>query len=53
MTASVPLVSVIIPNWNGKKFLAEWIGSLRAQAFGDFETILVDHGSTDGLLNLP
>jgi GT2 family glycosyltransferase len=43
-----PLLSVIIPNWNGKKFLAECIDSLKGQTFHDFETILVDNGSTDG-----
>jgi GT2 family glycosyltransferase len=42
------LISVIIPNWNGKHFLAECIDSLRGQTFRDFETILVDNGSTDG-----
>lgn len=43
-----PLLSVIIPNWNGKRFLQECIDSLKAQTFQDFETILVDNGSTDG-----
>src|SRR4030067_2390139 len=43
-----PLLSVIIPNWNGKRFLEECIGSLRDQTFQDFEAILVDNGSTDG-----
>lgn len=42
------LISVIIPNWNGKHFLTECIDSLREQTFRDFETILVDNGSTDG-----
>jgi GT2 family glycosyltransferase len=41
-------VSVIILNWNGKKFLQECIDSLSAQTFRDFETLLVDNGSTDG-----
>jgi len=45
---SAPLISVIIPNWNGKHFLAECIDSLKEQTFRDFETILVDNGSTDG-----
>ncbi len=45
---SVPLISVIIPNWNGKHFLAECMDSLKEQTFRDFETILVDNGSTDG-----
>ncbi len=43
-----PLISIIIPNWNGKHFLAECIDSLKEQTFRDFETILVDNGSTDG-----
>jgi len=43
-----PLLSVIIPNWNGKHFLTECIDSLKEQTFHDFETILVDNGSTDG-----
>ena len=43
-----PLISVVIPNWNGKKFLPECIDSLRRQTFQNFETILVDNGSTDG-----
>jgi len=45
---SVPMISVIIPNWNGKQFLAECMDSLKEQTFHDFETILVDNGSTDG-----
>jgi len=45
---SALLISVIIPNWNGKLFLTECIDSLREQTFHDFETILVDNGSTDG-----
>jgi len=42
-----PLLSVIIPNWNGKRFLAECIDSLKGQTFQNFETILVDNGSID------
>jgi GT2 family glycosyltransferase len=41
-------VSVIILNWNGKKFLQECLDSLGAQTYRDFEAILVDNGSTDG-----
>jgi GT2 family glycosyltransferase len=43
-----PIVSVIIPNWNGRRFLAECIDSLKRQTCPDFETILVDNGSSDG-----
>lgn len=44
----MPRASVIILNWNGKTFLQECLDSLVAQTFRDFETILVDNGSTDG-----
>jgi GT2 family glycosyltransferase len=43
-------VAVVIPNWNGERFLETCLGSLREQSFEDFETILVDSGSTDGSL---
>jgi GT2 family glycosyltransferase len=42
-----PRVTVVIPNWNGERFLEICLGSLRAQTFGDFETVLVDNGSSD------
>jgi len=40
-------ISVIIPNYNGIKYLDECFCSLRGQSFKDFEVILVDDGSTD------
>jgi len=41
-------LTVVIPNWNGERFLRLCLGSLRGQTFRGFETILVDNGSTDG-----
>lgn len=41
-------VSVVIPNYNGKKFIKECIDSLALQTYTDFETIFVDNGSLDG-----
>jgi GT2 family glycosyltransferase len=40
--------SIIIPNWNGRQHLEACLSSLRGQSYTDFETILVDNGSTDG-----
>ncbi|MEK6874479.1 MAG: glycosyltransferase family 2 protein [Nanoarchaeota archaeon] len=41
-------VSVIICSWNGKHLLAPCLKSLQHQSFTNFETIIVDNGSTDG-----
>ncbi|MGZ8463858.1 MAG: glycosyltransferase family 2 protein, partial [Candidatus Deferrimicrobiaceae bacterium] len=40
--------SVIVLNWNGRPLLQECLDSVLTQTFRDFETILVDNGSTDG-----
>ena len=44
-------VTIVIPNWNGERFLELCLGSLRNQSFRDFEIILVDNGSSDGSLS--
>ena len=41
-------VSVIIPNYNGMAYLEGVLSSLEQQEFQNFETILVDNGSSDG-----
>lgn len=43
-----PKVSVIIPSYNGERFIAEAVGSILRQTFGDLELIVIDDGSTDG-----
>ena len=43
----MPRASVIIPNLNGLRFLETCLGALRRQTYRDFETIMVDDGSTD------
>ena len=45
MTA--PKISVVMPVWNGEKYLREAIEGILAQTFGDFELVVVDDGSTD------
>jgi glycosyltransferase involved in cell wall biosynthesis len=44
---SVPAVSVVVPCFNGGRFLDDLTACLRAQTFQDFELIVVDDGSTD------
>jgi GT2 family glycosyltransferase len=43
-----PLVSVVIPNWNGRHLLGECLGSLRSQTYPHLEVIVADGASTDG-----
>lgn len=46
------LVSVVIPNWNGKRFLSGCLDSLALQSYEALEVIVVDNGSSDGSLEL-
>ena len=46
--SNAPLFSVIVLNWNGRHLLEECLSSIGSQTFRDFETIVVDNGSTDG-----
>jgi GT2 family glycosyltransferase len=41
-------VSVVIPNWNGRRWLPACLASLRDQERAPAEIIVVDNGSTDG-----
>jgi len=47
-----PLISVIIPNWNGAHHLPTCLESLRRQTYPRAEVIVADNGSTDGSLDL-
>ena len=44
-SASAPTISVVLPVYNGERFLAEAIDSILQQTFTDFEFIIVDDGS--------
>ena len=47
-----PLMSVIIPNWNGAHHLPTCLNSLRRQTHPNFEVIVVDNNSSDDSLEL-
>jgi len=44
----MPLVSVIVPNYNHERYLDERLQSIFQQTFTDYEVILLDDCSTDG-----
>jgi GT2 family glycosyltransferase len=48
---SSSLISVIVVNFNGERYLGDCLESLSVQTFRDFEVIVVDNGSTDGSLD--
>lgn len=48
----MPLVSVLLPNYNNAPFLKEAIDSILHQTFRDFELLIVDDGSTDNSIDI-
>ena len=47
-----PVVSIIIPVYNTRNYVAEALQSVLDQSLADIEVIAVDDGSTDGSLEV-
>ena len=45
-----PRVTVVMPVFNGERFIGEAVASALASSFRDFEILVLDDGSTDGSL---
>lgn len=43
----MPKVSVILPTYNGSRYLKDSVPSVMSQTFRDFELLIIDDGSTD------
>jgi glycosyltransferase involved in cell wall biosynthesis len=49
----LPLVSVVIPAFNARRYVGQAIKSALDQTYPEIEVILVDDGSTDGTAEVP
>lgn len=45
--ANTPLVSVLMPVYNGEKYIKEAMDSILNQTYADFEFLIINDGSTD------
>jgi glycosyltransferase involved in cell wall biosynthesis len=45
---NLPIVTVLLPVYNGERYLREAVESILAQTLESFELLIVDDGSTDG-----
>lgn len=52
VTSQLPTISVVLPVYNGAKYLAEALDSILEQSYSDFELIVIDDGSTDESLSI-
>ena len=48
MTDTMPRIAILLPTWNGEKFLAEQLDSLLSQTYQNFVVVIRDDGSSDG-----
>ncbi|MFX0210926.1 MAG: glycosyltransferase family 2 protein [Candidatus Hodarchaeota archaeon] len=48
MPHKLPLVSIIVLNWNGKNVIRQSLDSIRKLEYPNIEVIVVDNNSTDG-----
>jgi len=48
----LPMVSVVVPVFNGEQFIGEALASLRCEQKIAVEIIVVDDGSTDGSVGI-
>lgn len=50
--SDAPKVTVLMPVYNGEKYIQEAVDSILNQTFGDFEFLIIDDGSTDQTVDI-
>jgi len=45
--SSIPKISIVILNWNGRKYLEQFLPSVLSSDYSNFEVVVADNGSTD------
>src|SRR5215471_14308042 len=48
---SSPLVTIIIPTFNRRRWIGECLDSIKAQTYRQIETLVIDDCSTDGTVD--
>ncbi|MFN8496848.1 MAG: glycosyltransferase [Anaerolineae bacterium] len=48
----MPRVSIVLPTYNGVRYIRQSLNSCLDQSFGDLEVVIVDGGSKDGTLDI-
>lgn len=48
ITLGDEMITIVIPNYNGNKYLKQCLDSVYAQDYKDYELIIIDNASTDG-----
>ncbi len=48
----VPLISIVVPTYNGEKYIVATVKSVLQQSFNDWELIIIDDASSDMTLKL-
>jgi glycosyltransferase involved in cell wall biosynthesis len=52
MNFEIPKITVLMPVYNGGRYIGDAVASVLQQTFSDFELLIVNDGSTDDTLNV-